>query len=242
MKPAQPNQSLIDGLACLQALAAHAQPVGSRELGRMLGLEPTRVNRLLKTLAFVGLAQQNEQRKYLPGPAIHVLAAQSMRGSGLIRRALEPLESLFDLDLQVAMGVLWDDQVCYLYHHSPGESAGEGLGREPLYPAASSGLGQVLLAEWPEERIRELYTDERRLPSQKPVALDELLKQLAKVREQGYALTQTRESSDVRTLGVALKRDNAAIGVAGRFADRDVARIHEQVAEAAGRIENAAHQ
>jgi hypothetical protein len=46
----------------------------------------------------------------------------------------------------------------------------------------------------------------------------------------------------VRTLGVALKRDNAAIGVAGRFADRDVARIHEQVAEAAGRIENAAHQ
>lgn len=208
----------------------------------MLGLEPTRVNRLLKTLAFVGLAQQNEQRKYLPGPAIHVLAAQSMRGSGLIRRALEPLESLFDLDLQVAMGVLWDDQVCYLYHHSPGESAGEGLGREPLYPAASSGLGQVLLAEWPEERIRELYTDERRLPSQKPVALDELLKQLAKVREQGYALTQTRESSDVRTLGVALKRDNAAIGVAGRFADRDVARIHEQVAEAAGRIENAAHQ
>lgn len=208
----------------------------------MLGMEPTRVNRLLKTLAFVGLARQNEQRKYLPGPAIHVLAAQSMRGSGLIRRALEPLESLFDLDLQVAMGVLWDDQVCYLYHHSPGESAGEGLGREPLYPAASSGLGQVLLAEWPEEQVRELYTDEHRLrmdPSQKPVALDGLLKQLAQVREQGYALTQTLEPSGFRTLGVALKSDNAAIGVAGRFADRDVARIHEQVAEAARQIENA---
>lgn len=209
----------------------------------MLGLEPTRVNRLLKTLAFVGLAQQNEQRKYLPGPAIHVLAAQSMRGSGLIRRALEPLESLFDLDLQVAMGVLWDDQVCYLYHHSPGESAGEGLGREPLYPAASSGLGQVLLAEWPEEQVRELYTDEHRRrfdPSQQPVPLNGLLKQLAKVREQGYALTLTRESSDVRTLGVVLKGDNAAIGVAGRFADRDVARIHERVAEAAR--QTSAHQ
>ncbi|WP_328997729.1 helix-turn-helix domain-containing protein [Kribbella sp. NBC_00709] len=245
MKPAQPNQSLIDGLACLQALAAHAQPVGSRELGRMLGLEPTRVNRLLKTLAFVGLAQQNEQRKYLPGPAIHVLAAQSMRGSGLIRRALEPLESLFDLELQVAMGVLWDDQVCYLYHHSPGESAGEGLGREPLYPAASSGLGQVLLAEWPDEQVRELYTDGHRLrgmSSPRTVGLDGddgLLAQLAQVREQGYALTQTLESSGLRTLGVALKGDNAAIGVAGRFKDRDVARIHERVAEAARRIENA---
>jgi DNA-binding IclR family transcriptional regulator len=119
------------------------------------------------------------------------------------------------------------------------------LGREPLYPAASSGLGQVLLAEWPEEQVRELYTDEHRLridPSQKPVALDGLLKQLAEVREQGYALTQTRESSDVRTLGVALKRDNAAIGVAGRFADRNVPRIYEQVAEAARQIENAAQR
>jgi DNA-binding IclR family transcriptional regulator len=236
MKPAQPNQSLIDGLACLQALAAHAQPIGSRELGRMLGLEPTRVNRLLKTLAFVGLAQQNEQRKYLPGPAIHVLAAQSVRGSGLIRRALGPLESLFELDLQVAMGVLWDDQVCYLYHHSPGESAGLGIGREPLYPAASSGVGQALLAGWSDEEIRELYKDERR-----SVVLegdDGLLAQLAQVRAQGYALTRTQEASDIRTLGVALKGDNAAIAVAGRFADRDVPRIHERVAEVARRIEN----
>ncbi len=210
----------------------------------MLGLEPTRVNRLLKTLAFVGLAQQNDQRKYLPGPAIHVLAAQSMRGSGLIRRALGPLESLFDLDLQVAMGVLWEDQVCYLYHHSPGESASQGLGREPLYPAASSGLGQALLATWPEESIRELYADASRrhpvAPPREPVALDGeagLLTQLAQVREQGFALTWTLESGDFRTLGVALKNDQAAIGVAGKFSDREVSGLRRRVEEVAALIE-----
>jgi DNA-binding IclR family transcriptional regulator len=246
VKPAQPNQSLIDGLACLQALASHAQPVGSRELGRMLGLEPTRVNRLLKTLAFVGLAQQDENRKYLPGPGIHALAAQSLRGSGLIRRALGPLESLFDLDLQVAMGVLWGDQVCYLYHHSPGETAAQGIGREPLFPASSSGLGQALLAGLTDDEVRSLYadSDERHLvaPGPQDVALegnDGLLNQLAQVREQGYAVTKTLESQGFRTLGLTLKRDQAAIGLAGRFTDRQIPRILRRLEEVAAAVDNA---
>ena len=247
MQPsAQPNQSLIDGLACLQALASQSQPVGSRELGRILGLEPTRVNRLLKTLAFLGLAQQDDQRKYLPGPAIHVLAAQSMRGSGLIRRALGPLESLFDLEFQVAMGVLWEDHVCYLYHHSPGESAAQGIGREPMYPAASSGIGQALLATWPEENIRELYSGTARrhpvAPLREPVKLDGkdgLLRELALVRKQGFAVTRTLESGGFRTLGVVLKTDQAAIGVAGDFRDREIPRIRRRVEEVAAQIEHA---
>jgi DNA-binding IclR family transcriptional regulator len=230
VQPAQPNQSLIDGLACLQALASHGQPVGSRELGRMLGLEPTRVNRLLKTLAFVGLAQQDSNRKYLPGPGIHALAAQSLRGSGLIRRALGPLESLFDLDLQVAMGVLWGDQVCYLYLHSPGESAAEGIAQSSLYPAAWSGLGQALLADLTDDDIRSLYAEGRHLvaPTGPAVTLEGdngLLAQLTQVRKQGYAVPQTLEGEGVRTLGLTLANDQAAIGLAGRFTDRRIPTI-----------------
>jgi hypothetical protein len=39
--PAQPNQSLIDGLECFQAVVAAGRPVGGRELARTLGVEPT---------------------------------------------------------------------------------------------------------------------------------------------------------------------------------------------------------
>lgn len=212
----------------------------------MLGLEPTRVNRLLKTLAFVGLAQQDGNRKYLPGPGIHALAAQSLRGSGLIRRALAPLESLFDLELQVALGVLWGDQVCYLYHHSPGEAAAQGIGREPLYPAHSSGLGQVLLAELSDDEIRSLYAnaDERQrvAPGREDVVLEGengLLHQLAGVRAQGYAVTRTLRSHGFRTLGLTLKRDQAAVGLAGRFTDRQIPRLRRRLADAAAAIDDA---
>ncbi len=48
---AQPNHSLIDGFNVLQALASIDEPIGGRKLARLLDLEPTRANRLLKTLA-----------------------------------------------------------------------------------------------------------------------------------------------------------------------------------------------
>ena len=91
MKPklnAQPNKSLIDGITTLQALATSPDPVGCRELARRLDIDPIKVNRLLKTLAYLGIARQTADRKYTAGPGMHVLAAQSLFASGLIRRAL----------------------------------------------------------------------------------------------------------------------------------------------------------
>ncbi len=77
----QPNQSLIDGLSCLQLLASSRKPVGCRELARNLDLNPMRANRLLKTLAEIGLAQQDQKKKYSIGPGIHALTAQALFGS-----------------------------------------------------------------------------------------------------------------------------------------------------------------
>jgi DNA-binding IclR family transcriptional regulator len=43
---------------------------------------------LLMTMASIGLTMQDEQRRYLPGPGIHALAAQAIRGSALFSQAL----------------------------------------------------------------------------------------------------------------------------------------------------------
>jgi len=144
---AQPNQSLIDGIATLQALATSPEPVGCRELARRLDADPTKINRLLKTLAYLGIARQTANRKYTAGPGMHVLAAQSLFASGLIRRALPVLEGLRRFGHTVALGVLWGDSVSYLFHAPPGIEASRGLGRIGLLPATTSGIGIVLLSE-----------------------------------------------------------------------------------------------
>lgn len=253
MAPAQPNQSLIDGLACLQALTVNVEPIGSRELGRMLGLESTRVNRLLKTLAVLGLAQQDAARKYSPGPGIHVLAAQSMLGSGLIRRALGPLESLLSLGHRVAMGVLWQDQVCYLFHADPGDAQGAGVGQARLYPAAESGLGLALLATLTVQEVRDLYhgvpghagaLQAARFSSAPlgDVELDGesgLLATLETVRTQGYALTRSAGPfGDYRTLALVLSNPaTAAIGMSGAFTDDEIPALVEMLRKTAGQID-----
>lgn len=181
----QVNRSIVDGISVIQALAVSNRPIGGRELARMLRLEPTRVNRLLKTLAYLGITQQDSRRKYLPGPGMHVLATQSLYASGLLRCAIGPLEKLSYLNHTVALGVLWRDSVSFLYHARPGMSSNEAIGRIGLRPATGSGIGMVLLACASEEQVIETYRGEEILGY--PAGIDALLAELSKIGEQGYA-------------------------------------------------------
>ncbi len=89
----QPNQSLIDGIRCLQYLVSSDRAIGCRELARLMDINTTRVNRLLMTMASIGLTMQDEHRRYLPG-RIHALAAQAIRGSALFSHALPILSAM----------------------------------------------------------------------------------------------------------------------------------------------------
>jgi len=199
---AQPNQSLIDGIATLQALASSPEPVGCRELARQLDANPTRVNRLLKTLAYLGIARQTADRKYTAGPGMHVLAAQSLFASGLIRRALPVLESLRRFGHTVAMGVLWNDSVSYLFHAPPGIEAARGLGRIGLLPATTSGIGIALLAQLSDEEVRELYVD-KPIPMF-PNGIEQLLATLAVTRSQGHARVHVADERDHHVVAIAM--------------------------------------
>jgi len=144
---AQPNQSLGRGLEVLHALCGAEGPIGSRELSRRLNMEHTRVNRLLGTMAALGLAERTADRRYRPGPAVHVLAASSLRSSGLLQAALPVIRELHAEGFGAALGVLWRDQVCYLYHGKPNQPLERGLAGHQLFPAAWSSIGTILRAQ-----------------------------------------------------------------------------------------------
>ena len=208
---AQPNQSLIDGITTLQALATSPEPVGCRELARRLNADPTKINRLLKTLAYLGIARQTANRKYTAGPGMHVLAAQSLFASGLIRRALPELEALRRFGHTVALGVLWGDNVSYLFHAPPGIEASRGLGRIGLLPATTSGIGVVLLSELDDEDVRELYGD-KDIPMF-PGGIEQLLTKLAEVRQLGYARVHVADDRDHHVVAISTG-DPAHAGIA----------------------------
>jgi len=233
-RPAQPNESLIGGLELLQALAGAPAPVGSREMARQFDMEHTRVSRLMGTLAHMGLAEKTSERKYAPGPGLHVLAAMSLRGSRLLTAALPRLERLRAAEpkLSVALGVLWKRQVAYLFFAEPGAALEAAIAGRGLYAAEKSGIGLALLAARTNIEVRELC---RAGPgSSETLSAAGLLETLAAVRRQGYALYEGS------TLGVAVGEPPVAgLAFAGSIREADAPRLAALLQESAREIATA---
>lgn len=125
-------------------------------------------------------------------------------------------------------------------------------GNDALYDNATTGeftnmhwtsLGKALLAHQPEERIRKII-DEHGLPRSTQYTLTEsqaLLDELARIREQGYALEDEEHWDSIRAVAVPiLHEDNVlgAISVSGpkaRFPDE---RIQDELLDALQKTAN----
>lgn len=230
--PAQPNRSLIDGIACLQAVVSADGAVGSREIARRLGLEHTRTNRLLGTLCHLGILQKGEGRKYSPGPGVHLLSAQSLHGSGLLPIALKHLHQLAEENLILSLGVLWEQQVCYLIRAMPGQQPEAAIGAHTPFPAHRSILGLPLLVNMSDTEIQSLFsTGEGKLTKKQ---LASLLGEIRQTKKQQYAVRFENKS-----YAVAVPVGNpaiAALGLTGIAHKSTVTRLAKKLTDIAARI------
>jgi len=152
--PTPINQSIVTGLALLRAVLKHDGPCGSRQLARDLDMAQAKVVRLTTTLCSLGLLRRTAAGKYRPGPGLHVLAGQALVGSGLVAAAMPALKRLHGAGWTVALGVLWQEEVCYLVHARPTEQLVDRVGVHHLVPLETSSLGLVLAAHSPTGRRR----------------------------------------------------------------------------------------
>jgi DNA-binding IclR family transcriptional regulator len=163
---------------------------------------------------------------------MHVLSVQALYGSGLLRTAVPVLESLRSLKLDVAMGVLWRRQVCYLYFASANTPTSEAIGGRGLFAAEHSGIGLPLLAAMPDAEVRSLYEDE-------PSTLKALLPLIRAARSHGYAYLTKSEHRTSDVVGVAVGESPfAAISLFGKIAPTRVPALVERLRDAADRIAN----
>lgn len=205
--PAQPVNGLVDGLRLLQELAVREEPVSGLELARELGVEPTRMNRLLKTLDYLGMADRTPDRRYQAGPGVHVLAAQAMSKSKLLRFSAKRLEAISAPGCIKALGVLWSDKVSYLFHKGPGADLLSSLGGHKTYAATMSSIGMALLAELEEAELDALYAGK---PTPGFASLDALKRELEQGRARGYGRLETSP----KNLSVAIVIGSPAKGAA----------------------------
>ncbi len=197
--PSQPNQSLINGFKCLEAVAASDSPVGIRELSRLLGMDKTLTNRQLMTLASIGILSRTDSGKYMPGPGIHVLSALSMHASGLLQAAMPLAGRWRDDGFSFTLGVLWRNHICHLIHARPEIPLELSTGGEGIKPFFSSSAGLILAASCKD--ADKIMHDDSFNPDlfSKALSLEDIF---SKTKTQGYAELEYKDGT--KSLGVSV--------------------------------------
>ena len=214
-------QSVDRSIRILKALAAGPGRLGVSELSERLGLAKGTVHGLLRTLQEHGLVEQHaDSDKYQLGPQLLQLSNRYLDLSELRSRSLAWSELLASrAEEAVRVGVPHDGGVLVVHHVFRPDATLQILEVGAVLPLHATALGKAVLAYLDEMRDDLLAGTLPKLTGHTHATPVALRRELAKVREQGYAVE--REEAVLGEVGLAApifdRRGEAvgAIGVAG---------------------------
>lgn len=241
------NNTLVKGLGILEALARSPQPLGISEIAARERLLKSDVHRLVQSLVSLGyVRQERDSGAYFATVRLWELGFAVM-GKTDIRKIAEPcMARLLEQTREtVHLSVL--DRVDAIYIHKlespePVRAYSEVGGRAPAHAVAT---GKALLASLTESEQRDVARQLRRFTPKTIVDPDEFLRELARIRSQGYAINRGEWRETV--CGVAAPivdpagETIAAIGISGPAERvrptrmRELAKLVVEAAEAVGR-------
>ncbi|WP_167132238.1 IclR family transcriptional regulator [Paramicrobacterium chengjingii] len=241
-KPSGGVQSVERVFELLELITDAGGEVTLSELSSSTDLPLPTIHRLLRTLVSLGYARQLPNRRYALGPRLIRLGEGANKQLGALARP--QLTSLVaDLGESANMAVLDGDMVVYIAQVQSKHSMRmfTEVGRRAH--THDTGVGKAMLAHLPEERVRGIV--ERAgmpTPTEKSIGtVDELLAELALIRERGYSIDDGEQELGVRCYAMAVPDapTPTAISVSGpnsRVDDEFAARAIPLLTEAAQTI------
>ncbi len=194
MAQKNPNgiQSLGRAFRILEYIGDHDNDVSLSTLSKKLGLPPSTVHRFLASLMSIGYVIQDEFTGHY-GLGLKFLSLSSSILATLDeRRIAQPtLAWLVEQTGETANLVVRDGlEVVYVEKAEPKSMvrAFSRIGKRA--PAHATGVGKLFLSQLPAYEIADLYQSSE-LPQLTPntiSTLDRLVKELARIQQQGYAL------------------------------------------------------
>ncbi|MGW4844402.1 IclR family transcriptional regulator [Nocardia brasiliensis] len=240
-RPLYPQSSVDNALLLIHILRDQGE-LTVREAADVLGISSSTAHRLLAMLVYRDFAVQDATRRYLPGPALHVVAVEH-RATGELNLLLRPLmQKLRDeLDESVHLAVRSGRWVRFIGTVESGQALRVGDRRGAIMPARTASAGKVLLADLSAAQLSRLYARSAGpAPADDPEAhIDEqqwttLLRSLESVRRLGYAINANDTETGLSAVGVAL-RATGGRAVAGLSVAAPTARMNRRLADRIGR-------
>jgi len=248
--PADTTQTLQRAVAILDSFSPNKPDLGVREAARIVGLSSSTTGRLLASLKELGVLDQNpETRAYSLGGKVlawanvytNTLDVRNLAMSALVQLHQETQETI---SLYVMEG---DERVCVERLESPQNvRIVARIGRRlPLYAGSA---GKVFLAFLSEERRNEIlnHTDFTPFTSQTIVNRAQLMEDLEKIKNQGFAVSRGEWTSDASGVAAPIFNSSrdivAAITISGpsqRFTDEKIEKYSRDILAISGKISRA---
>lgn len=207
----------------LEAVAQDAEGLSNAEISRKLEIPKSSASYILRTLETRGYLTRNpETGKYRVGLKILSLSRGALSGIDVREVALPIMRHLMEkTNLTCHLAILDGPDAVYIEKVEPTGfiRMDTWVGRRMRVHATS--VGKALVAHIPQERLEKILTErgmEKRTPKT-ITTVSRLLKDLEKVREQGYAVDDEENNMGARCVGAPVFNQQgtieAAIGLSG---------------------------
>lgn len=206
-RPQYPIESVDNALRIL-LLLGERRSIRLTDVSEYLSVASSTAHRLLAMLQYRGFVRQVEgSRAYEPGPALTTIAFAVLRQTDVRARVHPVLERLStSLGETVHLARLDGNTVTFVDSVESSRAVRVGSRMGKTMPAHCTSSGKSLLATMDDRGVRELYPAEKLpgLTSHSITKRSALLRQLAEIREVGFAISDEESEDDVTSVSVAL--------------------------------------
>lgn len=196
--------SLAKGLRVLEAFAAERARLSVAQAAEATGLDRAAARRSLLTLHALGYVGY-DGKYFAPTPRILRLGMGALAALPLPRLVQPWLDQLSErIGQSSSVSILDGTEIVYLARAAQRRLMSIGLMPGSRLPAHCTSMGRVLLAALPEEGCRDLL-ERSDLTPRTPKSLtarDEIMNEIEKVRNLGYALVDQEVELGLRALAV----------------------------------------
>lgn len=231
----------------LEAVAQEPDGLSNAEISRKLQIPKSSASYILRTLENQAYLKRDEETgKYRVGLKILSLSRGALSGIDVREVALPIMRHLMEkTNLTCHLAILDGPEAVYIEKVEPQGfiRMDTWVGRRMRVHATS--VGKALVAHIPQERLEKILADrgmEKRTPKT-ITTLPRLLKDLEKVRAQGYAVDDEENNMGARCLGAPVFNRSggieASIGLSGTINQvnaQTMPRILEALKDAARRV------
>ena len=207
-------QSLARGLAVIRAFDAEHPELALSEVARRTDMPPAAARRFLRTLEALGYVRASG-RIFALTPRVLELGFSYLSALSLPETMQPHLERLSRaVQESVSAAVLAGTEIVYVARVPTRRIMTVGITIGTRFPAHATSMGRVLLASLPEEAVASVLAQDppRALTGRTIVDTDDLLAELGRVKEQGWALVDGELEIGLRSVAVPVHgRDGSVV-------------------------------